>query len=670
MDQSDVRRLEIPMQVRLQPVATVNPEKRTAELVWAAGGRVLRYDWWTGERYWEELSMEPGAVRMQRLESGAPLLNTHSRYELGDVIGVVEDARLEDGKGIATVRFSKREDVEPYFQDVRDGIIRNVSVGYVVHRYLKLDPPAGSNDFPTWRAIDWEPSELSLVPIGADAGAQVRSAIPEAQLDKIRTFSCEFITPAAAAADQPTSRKETTMTDKVTSPVPAADPNAGTQQIDQARQEAIAAERARVTEIGERVRKAGLEPEFADKLVASGASVDAANRAIVDEIAARKPAPAINPTRTVEVVEDERVKLRSAVSAALSHRANPRGELPNNGAGDFRYMSLTRLAEEVLRREGVRVTGMPASEIAIRALHSTSDFANILADASNKRLRQAYLENVPSYARWARRAPNAPDFKTINVTQLSNAPDLQKVLEGGEFKRGKMTDGKETYQVFTYGRVIGISRQAIVNDDLSAFDRIPRALGAAARRLENATVYGVLTANAALSDTGNLFNVTAVTTAGGHANLGTGTGSALSTGSMTTGRAAMRVQKGYAGEVLNLAPAYLIVPAALEQTAYQLTSSQFVPATASAINEFRAGGRTAVEPIVEALLDASSTTGWYFAADPNQIDTVEWCYLDGAEGIQIESQIGFDVDGVEFKARLDFAAAAIDYRGLYKGQGS
>jgi hypothetical protein len=673
MDQSDVRRLEIPMQVRLQPVATINPEKRTAELVWAAGGRVLRADWWTGERYWEELSLEPGAVRMQRLENGAPLLNTHSRWELGDVIGVVENARLEDGQGVATVRFSKREDVEPIFQDVRDGIIRNVSVGYVVHRYLKLDPPAGTNDFPTWRAIDWEPSELSLVPIGADAGAQVRSALPPEQLAKIRTFACEFHTPAAAAGSSTTTRnKETPMTEKVDTTVPAADPNAGTQQTDAARAEATAAERRRIADIRVRIAGAGLpETQAADleaRLINDGTPVDAACRAIVDAIAEAKKAPPTNATRTVEIVEDERVKLRSAISSALVHRVNPRGELPNNGAGEFRYWSLARIAEEVLKREGVRVSGLAPSEIVARAMHSTSDFPYILADASNKRLRDAYNENVPSYMRWARRAANAPDFKTINVTQLSGAPDLQKVLENGEFKRGKVSDNKETYQVFTYGRIIGISRQAIVNDDLSAFDRTPRLLAAAARRLENSTVYGILTANGTMTDGGGLFNVTAVTTAGGHANLATGTGSVLSATSLVTGRSAMRKQLGLSGEPLNVAPAFLIVPAELEQTAYQLTSANFTPTTTSAINEFRAGGKTALEPIVEALL--SSSTAWYLAADPAQIDTVEYAYLDGSEGLYLESQVGFNTDGVEFKARLDFAAGAVDHRGLYKSNGA
>jgi hypothetical protein len=95
-----------------------------------------------------------------------------------------------------------------------------------------------------------------------------------------------------------------------------------------------------------------------------------------------------------------------------------------------------------------------------------------------------------------------------------------------------------------------------------------------------------------------------------------------------------------------------------------------VPATQANVSEFRAGGRTALEPIVEAVLDASSATAWYVAADNAQVDTVEYCWLEGAAGPVIESEVGFDVDGLKLKAREDFAAKAIDFRGLFKNPGA
>ena len=202
---------------------------------------------------------------------------------------------------------------------------------------------------------------------------------------------------------------------------------------------------------------------------------------------------------------------------------------------------------------------------------------------------------------------------------------------------------------------MALTRQAIINDDLRAFDRLTTAFGFAARRLENRLVYAQLTGATYSTDNGNLQS---------------GAGSVLQASSLAAARTAMRKQKGLGGEELNLAPAYLIVPAALEQVAYQLTSSNFTPATTAAINEFRAGGRTAVEPIVEPILDAASATAWYAAASNAAVDTVEYCYLDGAEGPVIESKNGWEVDGVEYKCRLDFAAKAVDYRGLHKSAGA
>lgn len=155
-------------------IGAVNDETRTVTLTWTTGADVLRFDWETGRRYFERLSLDAKHVRMARLNAGAPLLNAHSGYTLASQIGVVERAALEAARGLADVRFSRRPDVEPYFQDVKDKIIRNVSQGYWVYRYQELEETR--DGLPVRLAVDWEPFEISMVPIGADAGAQVRSS--------------------------------------------------------------------------------------------------------------------------------------------------------------------------------------------------------------------------------------------------------------------------------------------------------------------------------------------------------------------------------------------------------------------------------------------------------------------------------------------------------------
>lgn len=367
---------------------------------------------------------------------------------------------------------------------------------------------------------------------------------------------------------------------------------------------------------------------------------------------------------------------RQGMIDCLHNRTNPRAPITPAGQ-QYRSMSLLEIGREFLDMHGVDTRSMSRFELSgallqtrTQGMMATGDFPSLLASVASKRLRDAYAENPGTYGIWARRAPNAPDFKTINVVQLSGAPALLQTNEHGEFQYGQMKDGGETYAVLTHGRIVSLSRQAMINDDLRAFDRMVQAFAASARRLENRLVYAQLTANGNLSDGGALFNANAVSTPGGHANLQSGAGSALQFSSLATGRASMRVQKGLQTEELNLAPSYLIVPAALEQTAYQLTSNQYVPATTGAVNEFRQGGRTALTPVVEPLLDATSATAWYLAADTSQVDTVEYCYLDGADGPVVESKPGFEVDGISMRCRLDFAAKAIDFRGLHKSAGA
>ncbi len=158
-------------------VSSVNADRRTADVIFATPTPVLRSDYLTGRRFYEVLSLDPEHVDLSRLTSGqAPLLDSHQGYTVADVIGTVESARLERAQGVATVRFSRRSSVDPIFADVRDGILRSVSVGYRVDQYRETAAASGSADIPTRTATRWTPYEISLVPMGADPNARVRSA--------------------------------------------------------------------------------------------------------------------------------------------------------------------------------------------------------------------------------------------------------------------------------------------------------------------------------------------------------------------------------------------------------------------------------------------------------------------------------------------------------------
>jgi hypothetical protein len=179
-------------------------------------------------------------------------------------------------------------------------------------------------------------------------------------------------------------------------------------------------------------------------------------------------------------------------------------------------MSLWKWHGRFWKADGVEHAGMSKMDLAARSLHTTSDFPNILANVANKTLQKGYAAEQRTYLPFSTRN-DAIDFKSKSSLILGEGPSLEKVNEKGEFTRGTMAEGKEAWQLVTYGKVIGVTRQALINDDLGAFTRIPFMLGAAGVRLENDTVWGIITANAALADSVALFHAT-------HKNLLSGGG--------------------------------------------------------------------------------------------------------------------------------------------------
>jgi ribosomal protein S25 len=651
------RNIDLPALTRAADLlpASIDAAERTIEVVWSTGARVRRNPFF-GDPFDEELAMDPRAVRLDRLNAGAPLLKVHDASVLDSIIGSVVpgSARIENGRGIARVRFSDRAEVEPLWKDVEAGHIRAVSIGYQVHRF-EVTKQAGAPEL--WRAVDWTPFEISAVPIGADPAAGFRADEP--------LHPC-----VVHRADAP-SKEKAAMDDAVTDNTETQTRQAAPEPQDRASSapvidaETIAArardtERERVGTIYDLAGRLRLERSFADDLVKRGVTLDAARSEILDKVATDAEKTRVSPQVSIPLGgRDERVTRRDAVSNALLHRYSPTLFPLSEPAREYRGMTLVEHAREFLSSSGVNVRGMSRDEIATRALHSTSDFPEVLAAVTGKTLRQAYDAYPRTYVPFCRQVL-ATDFKAMHRVQLGEAPQLVKVNEGGEFKRGTLAEGRESYRVETYGRVVAVTRQVLINDDLDAFTRIPAMYGTAIATLESDVVWGIILANAAMSDSIALFHQN-------HGNLAN-PATALSVSAIGAARAAMARQTGLDRKtILNVRPAYLIVPASLELAAEQLVAQNLVPAQTG--NVVPSSIRT-LTPISEPRLDAASLTAWYLAANPAQIDTIEYAYLEGQQGAYIETRNGFDVDGVEIKCRLDFGAKAIDWRGLYRNPGA
>lgn len=674
--------VDLPMQVRaadFEP-SSVDDEKRAVELVWAAGAEVTRRDWRTGEKYAEGLSMEASAVRLDRLNNGAPLLDTHNHWRLNNVVGVVERAWVANGEGRAIVRFSDRDEVEPIWRDVKSGIIRNVSVGYAVHKFEEeRDPVTGALTKRT--ATDWEPMEISMVPIGADAGAGTRS--------QEETYPCEIALQRAApaqeedgmtgknsqapkggqtaqATDESVVEPDNTRAQTTTTTTVSQQPD-----TDAAREEGAQAERRRQSDIRTAVRAAGLDDDFANPLIDDGITVEEARKKIIDKMGERMNA---NPQRSQHavVIEDAADKWMRGAQNAIIQRAAVSHLFPDEKIepGEFRGMTLVDMARDCLERSGVRTRGMTRMDLVGSALthrsaitQSTSDFAVLLENTMHKVLQAQYMRTPDTWSRFCA-VGSVSDFRPHNRYRLGMFGRLDAVNENGEFKAKAIKDSeKEQISAATVGNIINLSRQAIINDDLEAFNRLATMLGRAARLSVEIDVYALLAENSGLgptmSDGKALFHAD-------HNNIGTG--SALTVEGIDGDRVVMASQKDpWGNEFLDLRPAALLVPISLGGTARVINDSQYDP---DATNKLQKPNK--VRGLFSDVVDTPRITGTrrYLFADPNAAPALEVAFLDGMQEPFLEVQDGFRVDGVEWKVRHDYGVAAIDYRGAVTNAGA
>lgn len=460
----------------------------------------------------------------------------------------------------------------------------------------------------------------------------------------------------SAVAGKPRSKpKETPMPNPNN---PATDPaveieNAKKQAAEDARKQAIKDEEDRrngiVAAFGDFAGKHG---ELLNKCIMdSNCTVDQARQKLLDNLGKD-----VEPTAGGSIVvgdENNQAKIK-AMGQVLALRAGfERNE--NVGQNAYRGSSLLDMARQCLDMRGVSLVGMDKMGIVAAAFtHSSGDFGSILSDTANKAMLKGYSEAPETFTQFTS-VGNLPDFKQAKRVGLNEAPSLRKVGENSEIKYMTIGDRGETVQLATFAELFSISRQAIINDDLGMFTQIPTKMGRAAKRTIGDMVFDILTKGQVMSDGKQLF-------VSQHNNL-------LSPGALTAtshgaARVAMGKQKDASGNAtLNIRPAFTVVPLALEDTAKVLMASQYDPAETQRVPNPAAGTTTVV---ADARLDADSAANWYLLADPMMFDGIEVQYLDGNPNPTLEQQAGWNVDGTQFKVRLDAGAKMLDWRTAVK----
>ncbi|MFN3349466.1 prohead protease/major capsid protein fusion protein [Pseudorhodoplanes sp.] len=590
----------------------------------------------------EILSLNPGSVRLGRFRSGrAPLLDSHRSASIADQIGVVTDARIQSGKLIVDVRLSDRTDdrMKQIRADLASGIIRNVSVGYQVFR---SDETEGANGLPVVTHTDWEPAELSLVAVPADSQAYIRSMkgklMPNENelLDDVEAVEVEATEPATRTAEESDRSRRRSLSDRA------------------ARQ------------IFDMTALAGLPGSFARDHIDRGVTVEQFRAALFDHLAAhsvRGATPGVSPTEgggnTFANPEFLARSIEDAIYARMS------GTNPEGAARDLAGRSMLEMGAMLLQANGERVSWANRERLASQILsrgfaapHTTSDFPMLLTGAGQRALMAAYKAAESPLKALARRR-DAADFRAIAMLKLSEAPRLLEVGETGEIEHGTRAEAKEGFKVKTFARIFGMSRQAVINDDLGAFADASMAWGRAAAETEAGLLVDLFIAN-----TGNGVNLDdgqPIYTTGRKNKAAAG--AAIDIASLGAARQALREMKGLDGNTpIGVTPRHLVVGPAKETEAEQVLASIAAAEVAKA-NPFSNKLTLHVEP-------RFTGNAWRLFADPGEIATIVYGYLSGQTGPILDTREGWSTLGVEFRAVLDFGCGIADWRGTYLNPGA
>lgn len=658
---------------------TVDRENRTVEVVFTTGQEGRRWHWDIGY-YLESLEVSNRAIREERLVKGLSVIGDHDTYSgISNVFGITEAYRIENGELIGTVRFAKDEDSDKIFEKVADGILRHFSLGYIVHQYEAILKEGDGLD--TYRATDWEPTELSIVTVSFETTNGARnlecekpapenlfplqlSITGEDTTMKYRNMFLKYRDPASDHGDQSGAGGQQPAAVVAAAAAPAQQRAAETAPVTAPVVAVVAPavnHRALMGMFVNSARAAGFDAEHAAEAFGRDLTVEQYNAELLNALAQRSAAQTPNASFKGDNRADQKESERAIIADSIIARTGAIEFTP-----ETRKFAGARMIDLAMHRMGNPggMLGMSPNEMAKRAFQSTSDFPLILENVMNKTLAKGYKETPRTFLDLGTQA-TVNDFRQKHTYRMGDAPDLLPLGENGEYKSGTIGEAKESYAIETFARKIGFSRKMLINDDLNALVMVPRMFGQAGSRLESDVVWGLLlnynfrknvAAAFVMRDGKHLYHAD-------HKNLLT-TASALSETALSDLRKLGRKMKTIDNNFMNIMWNTLVLPEELETQAEKLLINTILASQTSNTNSFQGKYAFRIEP----RLSVVSQTAYY--AFTNQLSAFEYAYLAGEEGMYTEVNQSTDVDGLEILVRKDFGAGFSDERGSAKATGA
>jgi len=645
----------------------------------------------------------PVVVDLEGLEvaggglKGRPILKDHNRAL---IVGHTDAVRVEGSQLLVSGVISgagavAREVVE----SSRNGFPWQASLGAIagqmefVPRGKSVTVNGRSFDGPVQIARRSVLNEVSFVALGADdntsaavaahaAGTDTQNdaAVKEDAMTFEQWIEAKGFDPASLSDTQKTNLQalfeaDTQRVEASLSPAEGA--GDGTDAVARIRAES-AAETRRIAEV--RRICAGRHPDLEASGIAEGWD---ATRTELEVLRAERPTLASGGMRR----DTDHAQSGRAIEAALCMSAG----LPEDQVGgwydaktmnaavaaDLRGAGLHTLLYETIRAAGDHVRPGRVDNETIRAAFgadrrviqaaagfSTISLSGILSNVANKTMLAAYTAVESVIASFSAET-DVNDFKEITRYRLTGNGVFEKVGPDGELKHAGLSEQAYTNKVETYGRMIALTRQMMINDDLGAFLQIPRIIGRMSALKREEAVFELLLANP-----GSFFSA-------GNKNFISGADTALSIDSLTKAEQQFLDQTDSEGKPILLTPSVLLVPSSLKVTAQQLMTETRVNETTDAnkpkpANNPHAGKwRPVASPYLNAqALAGGSAKAWYLFANPADVAAIEIAYLRGKRTPTIESgESDFNTLGMQWRGYFDFGVAMQDARAAVKSKG-
>lgn len=716
---------------------SADEETRSVEAVIATDQPIKVYDYRSGEVIDEVLRMD-GA----QFDGQVPMLANHSRWSLDDVFGSAREITVNAHEMRARLFFAEgAEDVERAWLKVRDGHIRDVSIAYRAEKYTDIRPGQSLVvGGVTYRArgrtlritTRWIPREVSLVPIGADSHSKIRADLPikDEPMDKLRkylvTLGLRADADDAAAkelldglegdqakraaeiqAEIDKGRKDNPLPNiPVDVPMPpVATPRS---DIDAAVQKALTArdvaDTARAHELTE-LASDDVPADLLRKAIVERWDTAQAGREFLAAVRERGPVDGpIGAPAQHSRSNDADCNVRSLASGMLAnygmdptehvlhrgdrdpHRRDQLTEQDADRGDTFRGMSVMDVCRECVRMDGGRLTH--DRQETIRAAVSGTSLSSVFTTNIYAKLMAGWETVGDTTQGWVDEEDVENFLEQEDITLDADAK-LERLASGDTAKHATASDSSETYRIARYAKKFVADEQTLINDRFGAIMRMPVEMGENARSLRPDLIYALMLENPTMTDTGAVFNSTAVTTDGGHANLTT---AAIGAEGLREAISSMAIQRlgrttDEPGDALNIRANYLIAPPQLKWTVLALLKSGelqkvFADSPDSEFANINLLALEGIKPVFDSRLDdigvrdpksktvrTGSITNWFLAEGGSR--GLRVAYRTGTS--RLPSLRSFVLSqgqwGIGWDINMDIGAAFNEYRTWHKSSG-